>query len=292
MYGVELELILQNSILTYEERLQLYDKSKGILPGLVRNFCSPRAIDPDLEVVAEIHLWKATSIYDPSTNLQFISYAWDYVIGGLKHELRDYSRLIRIPSWYQEKNPDYEIEIVPYEQELDLVESIIDSSDNSKLPLHLFSEAVPVKFHQGLKWFLRTVLNGETQVEISQSDNVEVNKVAHQIRRAKIYLYKSNKIREWARYQETPDEESEVTKKKKIKDIDPEKYIQKSAKKLLSKIEIKVLALAGVGRSDKEVAQIIGLSERTIHNLLEAISHKLGCNNKQTSFTVAFGNGE
>lgn len=284
--------------LSFEDKLDLYENTKGILSGIIKKFDSSNGVNPDLRIVAELALWYATCNFDPSFNVKFITYAYGYVVGALKHELRDYSRLIRIPAWYQEKNPGVEIEVLSFEDDWEMVESIPDSMDIEKdaIPLDLMMKVVPVKYHNGLHWFLRCVLDGETQTEIAKSENTTLAIVINQINKAKERLSKSRAIREWAgtcgeieiQFEKfTPDTPIDIPKV--FVDIDPEKEIKNRViKKKLSKVEFKILALAGVGRTEQDVADKVGISVNAIRNQLNSIYSKLNCSDVYDCFAQAF----
>jgi RNA polymerase sigma factor (sigma-70 family) len=291
-------MTIPHSFLSYEERMELYENHKHIIPILIYRFRIPKyysGVDKDdLQIVAEIALWNATRLFDPSNGAQFLTYAWHHVLGALKHEVRDYSRLIRIPGWYKEKNPTFEIEIIPLEDNINFefegsVKNIhdVDTNINIDILFSMFLDEVPNDYHDGLLWFLQTVFDDKSQEEIADSEKTSLRNVSRQIRLAKKILYESEKIQQWAGCRKNTKTYI-PTSSVEIVDINPSKCAKDSAKKVLNPIELRILALIGVGRTDKEVAEKIGISINTIRNQLNSIYRKFNCDNRDDCFAMAF----
>jgi len=59
----------------------------------------------------------------------------------------------------------------------------------------------------------------------------------------------------------------------------------------LTATEIKVMALLGKGKSNKEIAQQLGCSVKTIKNHLNSVFQKLGVNNRTEAVVKAIEKG-
>ncbi|MFA6492624.1 MAG: sigma-70 family RNA polymerase sigma factor [Patescibacteria group bacterium] len=92
----------------YQTRLKKY-RDELILSNLdlVRSIAYRfKGSDEPLEDLVQegiIGLAKAIDRFNPTNGAKFNTYATHYIIGGIKHYLRDKVKIIRIPAWLQEK---------------------------------------------------------------------------------------------------------------------------------------------------------------------------------------------
>jgi len=70
----------------------------------------------------------------------------------------------------------------------------------------------------------------------------------------------------------------------------PEQRENNSARLLTSR-QIEVLAQVARGRTNRQVGEILGISEKTVRNHLRTISHKLRASDRTHAVVLAIGNG-
>ena len=99
----------------YEQIIQQYAR---LVEGIARRFLSSGEPLEDLTQEGWIGFMTAITFYNPSKNTKFSTYATHFVIGQIKHYLRDKGRIIKVPAWLQELTKWMRKHIEILEQEL------------------------------------------------------------------------------------------------------------------------------------------------------------------------------
>lgn len=76
----------------------------NLVESIARRFSGSAEPFEDLVQEGYIGLITAIDLYDPSKNVKFSTYATHFVIGQIKHHLRDRGKIIKEPAWLQELN--------------------------------------------------------------------------------------------------------------------------------------------------------------------------------------------
>lgn len=104
------EEIVQELLATYRKtgdvtvRDQIVLQYTNLVESVARRFVG--ACEPVEDLVQEGYIGLITSVdlYDPSKGVKFSTYATHFVIGQIKHYLRDKGKIIKEPAWLQELN--------------------------------------------------------------------------------------------------------------------------------------------------------------------------------------------
>ena len=76
----------------------------NLVESIARRFSGSAEPVEDLAQEGYIGLITAVDLYDPTKNVKFSTYATHFVIGQIKHCLRDRGKIIKEPAWLQELN--------------------------------------------------------------------------------------------------------------------------------------------------------------------------------------------
>lgn len=76
----------------------------GLVESVARRFSGSAEPVEDLAQEGYIGLITAIDLYDPTKNVKFSTYATHFIIGQIKHYLRDRGKIIKEPAWLQELN--------------------------------------------------------------------------------------------------------------------------------------------------------------------------------------------
>lgn len=76
----------------------------NLVESIARRFSGASEPAEDLAQEGYIGLLTAIDLYDPAKNVKFSTYATHFVIGQIKHCLRDRGKIIKEPAWLQELN--------------------------------------------------------------------------------------------------------------------------------------------------------------------------------------------
>ena len=76
----------------------------NLVESVARRFSNASEPVEDLTQEGYIGLLTAIELYDPSKNVKFSTYATHFIIGQIKHCLRDRGKIIKEPAWLQELN--------------------------------------------------------------------------------------------------------------------------------------------------------------------------------------------
>ena len=76
----------------------------NLVESVARRFSGAAEPVEDLAQEGYIGLITAVDLYDPSKNVKFSTYATHFIIGQIKHYLRDRGKIIKEPAWLQELN--------------------------------------------------------------------------------------------------------------------------------------------------------------------------------------------
>jgi RNA polymerase sigma-B factor len=76
----------------------------GLVESIARRFAGSNETTEDLAQEGYIGLITAIDLYDPAKKVKFTTYATHFVIGQIKHYLRDRGKIIKEPAWLQELN--------------------------------------------------------------------------------------------------------------------------------------------------------------------------------------------
>ena len=76
----------------------------NLVESVARRFSGAAEPVEDLAQEGYIGLISAVDLYDPSKNVKFSTYATHFIIGQIKHYLRDRGKIIKEPAWLQELN--------------------------------------------------------------------------------------------------------------------------------------------------------------------------------------------
>jgi RNA polymerase sigma-B factor len=76
----------------------------GLVESVARRFSVSAESTEDLAQEGYIGLITAIDLYDPEKRVKFSTYATHFVIGQIKHYLRDRGKIIKQPAWLQELN--------------------------------------------------------------------------------------------------------------------------------------------------------------------------------------------
>ena len=76
----------------------------NLVESVARRFSNASEPVEDLAQEGYIGLLTAIDLYDPSKNVKFSTYATHFIIGQIKHCLRDRGKIIKEPAWLQELN--------------------------------------------------------------------------------------------------------------------------------------------------------------------------------------------
>ncbi len=76
----------------------------SLVESIGRRFSGTMETADDLTQEGYIGLITAIDLYDPSKNVKFSTYATHFIIGQIKHSLRDRGKIIKEPAWLQELN--------------------------------------------------------------------------------------------------------------------------------------------------------------------------------------------
>ena len=87
-----------------ETRDQIVLHFTNLVESVARRFSGATEPVEDLAQEGYIGLITAVDLYDPSKNVKFSTYATHFIIGQIKHYLRDRGKIIKEPAWLQELN--------------------------------------------------------------------------------------------------------------------------------------------------------------------------------------------
>ncbi len=87
-----------------ELRDRIVMQFSNLVESIARRFSHAAEPVEDLAQEGYIGLITAIDLYDPSKNVKFSTYATHFVIGQIKHCLRDRGKIIKEPAWLQELN--------------------------------------------------------------------------------------------------------------------------------------------------------------------------------------------
>src|ERR1051326_1426380 len=87
-----------------ETRDQIVLHYTNLVESVARRFSGAAEPVEDLAQEGYIGLITAVELYDPSKNVKFSTYATHFIIGQIKHYLRDRGKIIKEPAWLQELN--------------------------------------------------------------------------------------------------------------------------------------------------------------------------------------------
>jgi RNA polymerase sigma-B factor len=76
----------------------------NLVESVARRFAGSAEPVEDLAQEGYIGLITAVELYDPAKNVKFSTYATHFIIGQIKHYLRDRGKIIKEPAWLQELN--------------------------------------------------------------------------------------------------------------------------------------------------------------------------------------------
>ena len=76
----------------------------NLVESVARRFSNASEPVEDLTQEGYIGLLTAIDLYDPAKNVKFSTYATHFIIGQIKHCLRDRGKIIKEPAWLQELN--------------------------------------------------------------------------------------------------------------------------------------------------------------------------------------------
>lgn len=76
----------------------------NLVESIARRFSNASEPVEDLTQEGYIGLLTAIDLYDPGKNVKFSTYATHFIIGQIKHCLRDRGKIIKEPAWLQELN--------------------------------------------------------------------------------------------------------------------------------------------------------------------------------------------
>lgn len=76
----------------------------GLVESIARRFSGSAEPVEDLAQEGYIGLITAIDLYNPTKNVKFSTYATHFIIGQIKHCLRDRGKIIKEPAWLQELN--------------------------------------------------------------------------------------------------------------------------------------------------------------------------------------------
>jgi RNA polymerase sigma-B factor len=85
-------------------RDQIVHQYTNLVESVARRFAGSTEPVEDLAQEGYIGLITAIELYDPSKNVKFSTYATHFIIGQIKHCLRDRGKIIKEPAWLQELN--------------------------------------------------------------------------------------------------------------------------------------------------------------------------------------------
>src|SRR5579871_6747084 len=87
-----------------ETRDQIVLHFTNLVESVARRFSGASEPIEDLAQEGYIGLITAVDLYDPAKNVKFSTYATHFIIGQIKHYLRDRGKIIKEPAWLQELN--------------------------------------------------------------------------------------------------------------------------------------------------------------------------------------------
>src|SRR5579871_2137734 len=87
-----------------ETRDQIVLHFTNLVESVARRFSGSAEPVDDLAQEGYIGLITAIDLYDPAKNVKFSTYATHFIIGQIKHYLRDRGKIIKEPAWLQELN--------------------------------------------------------------------------------------------------------------------------------------------------------------------------------------------
>ncbi len=76
----------------------------SLVESVARRFAGSSEPSEDLAQEGYIGLITAVELFDPAKNVKFSTYATHFIIGQIKHYLRDKGKIIKEPAWLQELN--------------------------------------------------------------------------------------------------------------------------------------------------------------------------------------------
>ncbi len=87
-----------------ELRDQIVMRYTNLVESVARRFAGAAEPMEDLAQEGYIGLITAVDLYDPEKRVKFSTYATHFIIGQIKHYLRDRGKIIKEPAWLQELN--------------------------------------------------------------------------------------------------------------------------------------------------------------------------------------------
>ena len=85
-------------------RDRIVAKYTNLVESIARRFSGAAEPIEDLAQEGYIGLITAIDLYDSTKNVKFSTYATHFIIGQIKHCLRDRGKIIKEPAWLQELN--------------------------------------------------------------------------------------------------------------------------------------------------------------------------------------------
>jgi RNA polymerase sigma-B factor len=169
----QIQGILARHLATRDVKLrdQIVLQYKQLVESIARRFAGSGESIDDLVQEGYIGLLTATDLYDVGKGVKFSTYATHFIIGQIKHALRDKGKIIKEPAWLQELNSRMTRIIEGLSQELGRQPTCVEIGREMHLPEETVAELLTTR-----EVFKVTSLDSE-QDESSTSGS-EIDKVS------------------------------------------------------------------------------------------------------------------
>lgn len=153
-------------------RERLIGQYTNLVESLARRFSGTTEPMEDLVQEGFIGLLNAIDLYDPSKNVKFPTYATHFIVGQIKHHLRDRGKIIKEPAWLQEMNQRMSRTIDALTQQLGTAPS------NLQIALSMgISEEEVAELMMNREIFKVTSIDGSVDKEDDSGATIDVERV-------------------------------------------------------------------------------------------------------------------
>jgi len=271
-----------------EERQSLYDAHHDMVRSAVWRVSAPKPPTEDLLVVGEMALWVATEGYDAARGAKFSTYAWRTITGMAQKELRDRSRMVRIPAAKAATDPErYEVSVVSLDD--GYVEFPYETDFTIELTYDMLFSAIPEAQHDGLRYALRHYVEGYTIQELAEAAGKQPASVKRLMVQALDSLKRNPTIQDWAGIYPPPlPEKGNGEKAIRVAGLEVEHPHLTEEGRGLTQGAREILWLRYAGNTLAAVAYVTGLRAKTVQWHITRAYRALGVDNLDAALEKVF----
>jgi len=154
-----------------ETRDQIVLHFTNLVESVARRFSGAAEPVEDLAQEGYIGLITAVDLYDPSKNVKFSTYATHFIIGQIKHYLRDRGKIIKEPAWLQELNQRVARAIASLTQQLSRPPTHLEIAETMDMTEEAIAEMIMTR-----EVFKVSSIDGGSDSEEDNSGTVDIER--------------------------------------------------------------------------------------------------------------------